>query len=192
VRIALTSGAWLTYDPGWLSSGEADALACALRETLPWEQRRIVLFGRAILQPRLIAWAGERPYRYSGQTLPARPFDPALAEVRARVEAHTGARFNHVLVNRYRDGGDRMGYHADDEPELGRDPVLASVSLGATRRFMIAGRKSPRLRRALPLEHGSLLVMGGTFQHELRHAVPRERAPVGERINLTFRLIGAA
>ena len=190
MRLALTAGAWLTYEPGWIAAGEADVLAATLRATLPWEQRSIVLFGRAIPQPRLIAWAGERPYRYSGQTLPERPFDATLAALRGRVEAAAGARFNHVLVNRYRDGADSMGFHADAEPELGRDPLLASVSLGAPRRFVIVGKKvSAKIRRTLVLEHGSLLVMGGAFQHELRHGVPRERAPTGERINLTFRLL---
>lgn len=187
VRIDFGTTAWLLYQPGWLAAPEADALAEQLRATLAWEQRSIVLFGREVLQPRLIAWAGERAYRYSGRTLEPRPFTAELCDVRQRVATTAGAPFDHVLVNRYRDGNDSMGMHADDEPELGRDPVVAAVSLGATRRFVIQPRRrSAGERRIVPLEHGSLVVMGGSFQHQLRHGIPRAAA-AGERISLTFR-----
>ncbi len=187
MREWLTSGAWLDYQPTWLDDGEARSLAERLAANLHWEQRAIVLFGREVLQPRLIAWAGERAYRYSGRSLEPRPFGPELATVRDRVAAATGLPFDHVLVNRYRDGNDSMGMHADDEPELGADPVVAAVSLGATRRFVIQPRKKKTGgRRVIALEHGSLLIMGGSFQHELRHGIPRTAA-AGERISLTFR-----
>jgi len=188
VHLDLTPDSWLDYEPGWLPAAAADVLADRLRETLAWEQRTVVLFGREVVSPRLIAWAGDRPYRYSGQTLEPRPFTPELAGVRARVVERTGVAFNHVLVNRYRDGRDSMGLHADDEPELGPDPLLAAVSLGASRRFSMVARRG-RERRRLLLEHGSLLVMGGAFQRELRHGVPRQADAAGERINLTFRLL---
>jgi len=188
MRIPLASGAWLDYDPGWLLPAEADQALGALRDELAWEQREIVLFGRRILQPRLIAWAGELGYRYSGQTLEPRAFTPAAQRLLARVRAQTGVLFNHVLVNRYRSGEDSMGLHADDEPELGPDPVVAIVSLGTARRLVIKPRrKADRARHDLELGHGALVVMGGTCQRHYVHGVPRQAGVRGERISLTFR-----
>jgi alkylated DNA repair dioxygenase AlkB len=188
VRIPLASGAWLDHEPAWLSPEEADAALAALRDELRWEQREIVLFGRRVLQPRLIAWAGDLGYRYSGQTLEPRPFTPAAAGLLARVRGRTGAPFNHVLVNRYRSGEDSMGLHADDEPELGPDPVVAIVSLGAARRLVVRPRRrQDRARHDLELGHGALLVMGGTCQRHYVHGVPRQPGARGERISLTFR-----
>lgn len=190
-RTDLGDGAWIDYDPGWLPEGEASDLFTRLAAEQAWEHRPIVVFGKEILQPRLIAWAGELPYRYSGQTLPPRPMEGALAELTARVCAEVGVPFNHVLLNRYRDGQDNMGRHADDEWELGRDPTIAALSLGAVRRFDLLkkGKGKRRPRRSIPLAHGSLLVMGGSIQHRFWHAVPKAGAGVGERINVTFRLL---
>jgi len=191
-RIELHAGAWVELGEGWLPAPEAAALASALVRELAWEQRHIVLFGKPVLQPRLIAWAGELPYRYSGQTLEPRPWPSAMRSVAARVAAVAGVPFNHVLVNRYRDGKDSMGYHADAEPELGPDPVVATLSLGQTRRFLLRshGRASEEAPLMLPLHDGSLLIMGGTCQRHYRHAIPREARPgFAERISLTFRHI---
>lgn len=188
MRHQLASGAWLDHEPGWIGPDEAPAALAALRAELAWEQREIVIFGRRVLQPRLIAWAGELGYRYSGQTLPPRPFTPVLQRLLDRVRGRTAVLFNHVLANRYRDGGDSMGLHADDEPELGPDPVVAIVSLGEARRLVIKprrGRGGPG--HALDLGHGALLVMGGTCQRHYVHGVPRQPAVGGERISLTFR-----
>ena len=147
-----------------------------------------MLFGRPILQPRLIAWAGDLGYRYSGQTLEPRPFTPAAARLLARVRGHAGVAFNHVLVNRYRTGQDSMGLHADDEPELGPDPPVAIVSLGAVRRLLVRSRRKGDVRRHdLELGHGALLLMGGTLQRHYVHGVPRQPGAEGERISLTFR-----
>src|SRR5881296_2150790 len=188
MRIPLASGAWLDHDPGWLSPAEADQALGALRDELAWEQREIVLFGRRILQPRLIAWAGGVGYRYSGQTLEPRPFTPAAGRLLARVHERAGVPFNHVLANRYRSGDDSMGLHADDEPELGEDPVVAIVSLGASRRLVIRPRrKGAGQRHDLDLGHGALLVMGGACQRHYVHGVPRQAGIQGERISLTFR-----
>jgi alkylated DNA repair dioxygenase AlkB len=188
MRIALGDGAWVDHERDWLGAGEADQLLAALRDELAWEQRAIVLFGRRILQPRLIAWAGSIGYRYSGQTLEPRPFTPSVEALVERFRQRAGVPFNHVLVNRYRDGGDSMGLHADDEPELGTDPVVASLSLGAARRFVLRPR---RRRRGAPLEldlgHGALLVMGGSCQRHYVHGIPPQRNAKGERISLTFR-----
>jgi alkylated DNA repair dioxygenase AlkB len=199
MRTELTLGAWLERFDSWLAPAEAERLHAELVRELGWEQRQIVLFGKPVLQPRLIAWAGELPYRYSGQTLEPRPWPAsiagALAALGARVSAVSGASFNHVLVNRYRDGQDSMGYHADAEPELGPDPLIATLSLGETRRFLIrAQRRAPRERAlALPLASGSLLVMGGTCQRHYRHAIARAAGtPLGERLSLTFRRLLAA
>ena len=187
-RIPIAAGAWLDHEPSWLEAREADELLRALREGLAWEQRAIVLFGREVLQPRLIAWAGDLGYRYSEQTLEPRAFTPALAEIRERVRLLTGTPFNHVLANRYRDGRDAIGLHADDEPELGRDPVVATVSLGATRRFVLKPRRKTMPGGArLDLAHGSLVVMGGTCQRHFVHGVPRQLDVTDERISLTFR-----
>jgi alkylated DNA repair dioxygenase AlkB len=187
VRVDLDERCWLEYRPCWLGTRQADDLTATLAAELCWEQRSIVMFGRAVMQPRLIAWGGERAYRYSGQTLELRPLSATLSALRKRVAAAAGASFNHVLVNRYRDGTDSMGFHADDEPELGRDPVLASLSLGVTRRFVLAAKTGPKRRQTIELEHGSLLIMGGALQHHYRHAVPKQRRVTGERLNLTFR-----
>ncbi len=188
MRIPLASGAWLDHHAGWLSHDEADAALAALRDELPWEQREIVLFGRRILQPRLIAWAGDLGYRYSGQTLEPRAFTPAAHRLLARVRAQAGVPFNHVLANRYRSGDDSMGLHADDEPELGPDPVVAIVSLGTARRLVVKPRRErDRERHDLQLGHGALLVMGGTCQRHYVHGVPRQAGTQGERISLTFR-----
>jgi alkylated DNA repair dioxygenase AlkB len=192
-------GAWFELHEAWLAEDAALGLHEDLVRELHWEQRHIVLFGKTVLQPRLIAWAGELPYRYSGQTLEPRPW-PAplaarLAQLCARVSEASGAVFNHVLVNRYRDGKDSMGYHADAETELGKDPVVATLSLGQTRRFLLRPqRRAPGERAlALPLVAGSLLVMGGTCQRHYRHAIARdegardEGGAIGERLSLTFR-----
>jgi alkylated DNA repair dioxygenase AlkB len=189
-RIDLGAGAWLDYLPEWLAKAEADHCVASLRQELAWEQREIVIFGRRVRQPRLIAWAGSLGYRYSGQTLEPRASTATTATLTARVVAHTGVPFNHVLVNRYRDGADSIGLHADDEPELGRDPVVATLSLGATRRFVLKPRRAQLgAARSLEVEHGSLLVMGGTCQRHYVHGVPRQAGVTGERISLTFRYV---
>ena len=187
-RIDLGGGAWLEYRPAWIDSRDADRFLAALRDELAWEHREIVLFGRRVLQPRLIAWSGSFGYRYSGQTLEPREPTPTTAVLTARVVEDTHVPFNHVLVNRYRDGSDSIGLHADDEPELGRDPIVATLSLGATRRFVLKPRRARAgASRTFDVDHGSLLVMGGTCQRHYVHGVPRQAGAVGERISLTFR-----
>jgi alkylated DNA repair dioxygenase AlkB len=184
----LPHGTWLDHEPSWLLRPEADAALAALRGELRFEQRAIVLFGRSVLQPRLVAWAGALGYRYSGQTLEPRPFTPALSRLLEGVRERAGVPFNHVLANLYRDGVDSMGFHADDEAELGEDPVVATLSLGATRRFVVKPRgrsRAPALD--LELEHGSLVVMGGACQRHYVHGIPRQGRAADERISLTFR-----
>src|SRR5689334_11509018 len=122
-RVDLGRGAWIAYEPAWLTDPEAAELQAALTATLPWEQRPIVVAGREVMQPRLVAWGGEHPYRYSGQTLEPLPVPDLLAALGERVSAAAGVAFNHVVVNRYRDGRDNIGRHADAEPELGWCPI---------------------------------------------------------------------
>lgn len=191
--IALAADSWLDFEPGWLSADEAARCLAAVRTEVTWVEREIVLYGKRIMQPRLVGWAGDVPYRYSGQTLEPRPFTATVRALTERVNEFADARFNHVLLNRYRDGRDNMGMHADDEPELGPDPVVATLSLGATRRLTLVPRR-PRdgERRAVELPSGSLLVMRGACQRRFRHGIPREPRVTDERVSLTFRLITPA
>ena len=180
----------IRYLPAAFTPAEADELFADLRAGIGWRQEEVVIFGRARLVPRLVAWHGDpgARYTYSGVAHEPLPWTPVLQAARRRVESLSGHRYNSVLLNLYRDGRDGMGWHADDEPELGRDPVIASVSLGATRRFRLRHR---RRRDTIPLDlgHGSLLLMQGSTQHHWMHAVLKTSRPVGERINLTFRQV---
>ena len=190
-RIALAEDTWLDFQLDWLSPSEAQRCLAAVRAEVTWAAREIVLYGKRIMQPRLVGWAGEVAYRYSGQTLEPRAFTDTVRALTDRVNAFAGTRFNHVLLNRYRDDRDNMGMHADDEPELGPDPVVATLSLGATRRMTLVPRR-PRdgERRALELPAGSLLIMRGACQRRFRHGIPREPRVTDERVSLTFRQIG--
>jgi len=177
--------------PAAFGPEEASRLFDALRTGIRWRQEEVTIFGQRRLVPRLVAWHGDpgASYRYSGTDHHPEPWTPALERVRAKVRELSGVEFNAVLLNLYRDGRDGMGWHADDEPELGRDPVIASVSLGAPRRFCLRHRRRKDLKLDLELPHGSLLVMAGPMQHHWVHALPKTRRPVGERINLTFRRV---
>jgi alkylated DNA repair dioxygenase AlkB len=179
---------WLDPD---FAAADADALGRALAHELPWAQRTIQMFGRAIAEPRLVAWIGDpdAQYTYSGRPNLPSPWTPSTLLLRDRLAQRLGCGFNGVLANLYRHGADSMGYHADDEPELGPNPLVASLSFGATRRFVVRSKRG-NTRVELPLSHGSLLVMGGSMQHEFVHAVPKQRAVEAARINLTFRQIG--
>ncbi len=188
-RDEMPGDAWVDYARGWIERDDATLLLDRLIEELDWQQRPIRVFGKDVMQPRLITWAGETPYRYSGQTLEPIPLDGILAELNAAVSEACGVPFNHVLGNRYRDGRDHMGWHADDERELGRQPIIAALSLGVRRKFVLHRKRNKRQKRHYELAHGSLLVMGGACQHTWRHTVPKMTNLVGERINLTFRLL---
>jgi alkylated DNA repair dioxygenase AlkB len=190
-RLALED-ADLRFWPAAFDAGEASQLFEELLAGIAWQQEEVLIFGQRRLVPRLVAWHGDRAasYTYSGTLHVPLPWTPPLERVRARLGDLTGQRFNAVLLNPYRDGRDGMGWHADDEPELGRDPVIASVSLGAARRFCMRHRRSRDRKLDLSLPHGSLLLMAGATQHHWVHAVPKTTVPVGKRVNLTFRRIG--
>lgn len=186
-RTKLGRESWLDYDDDWLPEDERKPLFDTLVEALSWEARPIKVFGKEVMQPRLIAWGGALPYRYSGQVLEPVPLIEPLAELTDRVAELTGVPYNHVLLNRYRNGADYMGMHADDEPELGECPTIAALSLGVTRKFVLAHKKRRKWKKHLKLTDGSLLVMGGECQHKWYHGVPKQRPVTEERINVTFR-----
>lgn len=188
------ANSWFALCPAWLAQDQI--LLDHLREQLGWEQRAIHLFGRAYPQPRLISWAGSLPYRYSGQTLPPCPFPPPLVPLLRAVRELADVPFNHVLLNYYRDGHDGMGWHADDEPELGSAPLIASLSLGTPRDFRIKPKRELKLENPacyqFRLGHGALLIMGGHLQSHYVHALPKRKREPRPRLNLTFRFLRSA
>ncbi|WP_329811419.1 alpha-ketoglutarate-dependent dioxygenase AlkB [Stenotrophomonas sp. SMYL8] len=176
---------------GWLPAGKAAALLLTLQAEVPWEVHRIRMFGNWVDSPRLSCWIGDPQarYRYSGAEFVPHFWPPALQAMRDRLQVEGLGRFNSVLLNRYRGGGDYMGWHSDDEPELGPAPVIASLSLGAARRFLLRRRDDPARKAEYLLGHGDLLVMAGQTQKFYQHALPKMAQVQGERINLTFRWI---
>ena len=181
------------YFERFLDAPDADRYFRALLETVCWAQQEIVLYGKARLMPRLTAWYGDEGavYTYSGLKNVPDAWNAPLLELRERVERAAGAAFNSVLLNRYRSGDDGMGWHADDEPELGTAPVIASLSLGTPRLFVMRTKSDRKRLLELRLAHGSLLIMRGSSQQRFAHAVPKEKRLHGERINLTFRAVFA-
>jgi alkylated DNA repair dioxygenase AlkB len=161
-----------------------------LSDTLTLKQTTIRIFGKTHLTPRLIAWYGTASYAYSGQTHPPAAMPKWLTCVQQEIERHTGARFNSVLANYYRDGRDSVSWHADDEPELGAEPTIASLSFGASRYFAIRARSGGAQHKLL-LKSGDLVVMRGRSQLDYLHSIPKTTIPCGSRLNLTFRYIFA-
>lgn len=181
----------LWYYPTFFEKTEADQLLQQLVDQIAWRQDVIKLYGKTIPLPRLSAWYGndDKPYTYSGISLTPTPWTPNLQLIKARIEAVVGVQFTSVLLNRYRDGKDYIGWHTDAEKELGQNPVIGSVNFGATRRFQLRRIDNHAVKHELTLEHGTLLVMSGATQHHWQHQVPKTAASIGERINLTFRVI---
>ncbi|MCM0041639.1 MAG: alpha-ketoglutarate-dependent dioxygenase AlkB [Algoriphagus sp.] len=179
----------VSFHPHFFSSAEADELFQVFHDRLSWQQEPIWMFGKQVLQPRLTALYGDPkvPYRYSGIAMEARPFTDELKLIKNRLEAFTKQELTHVLCNYYRDGMDSMGWHRDNEPVLGNNPAIASLTFGATRSFQLRpyGKKEPKL--SLELSHGSLLLMGGESQHFWEHQLPKTKKVLAPRINLTFR-----
>jgi alkylated DNA repair dioxygenase AlkB len=185
-KVTIRDGGWLLYDESFLAPAEADQLFDQLRDTVPWKQE-----GRPPrLFPRLTAWYSDPGlnYSYSGVMHKGIPWTPELLAVKYAAEKAAETTWNSLLLNRYRDGHDSIGFHADDEAELGPNPIVGSISLGAVRRFVLKHAASGE-RLVFDLPNGSLLVMGGTSQHHWRHGLSKTSKPVAERINLTFRRI---
>lgn len=180
------------YDSAFLEQTDADRYYTTLLQEIDWRQEQITIFGKKMDQPRLIAWHGDtgKSYTYSQLTLSPSLWTPALTEIQNLLQINTGIRFNSVLLNLYRTGTDSMGWHSDDEPELGPEPIIASISLGAIRRFRFRHRHDKHIpSKGIDLTHGSLLLMRGATQTNWQHALPKTARKVGSRINLTYRVI---
>jgi alkylated DNA repair dioxygenase AlkB len=173
------------------SKEESDHYLIELQRGIAWKQEPIKIFGKEVMQPRLTAWYGDpdKAYRYSGITMKPLQWTDTLLEIKEKAEFISGHKFNSVLLNFYRSGQDSMGWHRDNEKELGTDPVIASVSLGAERKFQFRHYKNQKTVISLELEHGSLLLMSGATQNNWQHRLPKSGIAHKPRINLTFRNI---
>ena len=206
-------GLHLRHWPAWLAPSAAAELLERLQLEVPWKQEAITIYGRRHLLPRLTCWMADPGcgYSYSGLANAIEPWSPAAAELREALQVLTGWRFNSLLLNRYRDGRDAMGWHADDEPELEPTAPIASLSLGAPRDFRLRPQPSPRNRAAvasgscqlpagfddctpfsIPLHNGDLLLMEPPTQLWWQHALPRRLRLQQQRLNLTFRVVRAS
>ena len=156
-----------------------------------WKQDEIKMFGKTIPLPRLTSWYGDKGkgYTYSGITSQPNEWNKGLSYIREQVEKIAEEDFNSVLLNWYRDGEDYLSWHADDEPELGPSPVIASVNIGQSRDFLLRHKLDKSKKIVIPLHHGSLLIMRGELQKYWEHSVPKRKSVVGSRFNLTFRRI---
>jgi len=181
----------LTLFRGFLTPSESERYFQQLMAETPWTQDEIRIQGKLIPIPRLQSWYGDAGhfYTYSGITLAPVGWTALLEELRQRLFDTTRRSFNSLLINQYRNERDSVSWHADDERELGRNPVIASLSLGTARRFELKPKKSTRDKISITLESGDLLIMGGELQRHWLHQVPKEKAPCGPRLNLTFRNI---
>jgi len=178
------------YVPSFFDIVKANYYFHKLTREIDWKQEEINIFGRNVKLPRLTAWYGDndKPYSFSGITLTPNPWTAELIEIKQAVESKCIALFNSVLLNLYRNGNDSISWHTDAEEELGKNPVIASVNFGATRTFQLR-HKTTKQKINLKLDHGSLLIMQGELQHYWEHQVPKTSKDVGQRINLTYRMI---
>jgi len=181
----------ITYYPNFLASKEATAIFETLQEKTPWQQDDIKVFGKVYAQPRLTALYGtnQKTYSYSSIEMTPHTLTPTLADLKQKVDHIADASFTTMLLNYYRDGKDSNGWHADNEKELGTNPIIASLSFGQARFFHIKHRTDKSLKHKLLLEHGSLLVMKGETQHKWLHQIPKTAKQIQGRINITFRII---
>ena len=170
---------------------EAQTFFTRLLAEVNWQPQEIKIFGKFVPVPRRVSWYGDAgtDYSYSGITVHPQPWIAPLTEIKARLDTYAGVTFNSVLCNLYRDGKDSIGWHSDDEPELGTDPVVGSVSFGAPRLFHFRHKQDKALRMKIELSHGSFLLMRGPTQHYWSHQLPKTAKQVGPRINLTYRAV---
>lgn len=187
--IKIQNGEYL-YVPYFFDRSEADYYYQKLNDEIDWKQEVMIMYGKSIKFPRLTAWYGDndKPYSFSGITLNPKLWTNELVEIKRKIETKCTAAFNSVLLNLYRNGKDSISWHTDAEKELGKNPIIASVNFGATRKFQLR-HQTTKQRIELELSHGSLLIMQGEFQHYWQHQVPKTIKETGQRINLTFRVI---
>lgn len=181
----------IEYFPNFFSIEKANEIFHKLQTEIPWQQDTITIYGKNHLQPRLTALFGNegKPYGYSNIVMHPHPWNPMLIFIKEEVEKICQEYFTTVLLNYYRNGQDSNGWHADNEKELGRNPIIASLSLGEPRNFQLKHNSIETAKQNIVLEHGSLLVMKGTTQHYWKHQIPKTKKEIGSRINLTFRII---
>jgi alkylated DNA repair dioxygenase AlkB len=189
IQLIATDGI-VDFNPQFLSKIESQALFDRIHVTENFDQNEIVLFGKRMKVPRLEAYyaLNGEVYSYSGQELRAKPFPNYLNELRIRVEQQTGQTYNALLINYYRDGKDSNGWHADNEKSLGKNPSIASLSLGAERRFEFK-HLTNGIHKKMLLTDGSLLHMHGALQHHYKHQLPKMTGLSQARLNLTFRWV---
>ncbi len=181
----------IEYFPNFFNAQKADEFFEKLKNEIPWQQDNITVFGKTYPQPRLTALFGNegKPYGYSSIVMQPNAWNPLLMFIKSEIEEVCPENFTTVLLNYYRDGKDSNGWHADNERELGRNPVIASLSFGAERSFHLQHNTIKEQKLKINLEHGSLLIMKGTTQHFWKHQIPKTAKPISPRINLTFRII---
>lgn len=179
------------FYPNFFNKEEADLLLDKLMNETPWQQDDITIFGKKIAQPRLTCLFGNegKPYSYSGITMQPNPWNSTLIFIKDKIEQTAEKNFTTVLANLYRNEKDSNGWHADNEKELGRNPIIASVSFGEERRFQLKHNTNPEAKMTLNLNHGSLLLMKEGSQIHYKHQIPKETKSKNNRINLTFRSI---
>jgi alkylated DNA repair dioxygenase AlkB len=169
-----------------------DRMLSRLIEETKWRQESVRIYGKSHPQPRLVAWYGDpgKQYDYSGISLTPLPWTNILTEIKRNIQDCTDASFNSVFLNLYRNHNDSMGFHSDDERELGPEPVIASLTFGATRVFVLKHKKNSEMAPVkIPLEAGSVLLMKGSTQRYWKHGIMKQTQPCGPRVNLTFRTI---
>jgi alkylated DNA repair dioxygenase AlkB len=181
----------IIYYPEFFDKEQADKIYTELLQEIAWQQDLITVFGKTHPQPRLSALYGNegKPYSYSNITMQPHPWNTLLQKIKYHIETTTECQFTTVLLNQYRDGKDSNGWHADNEKELGTNPIIASLSFGAERVFQLKHNTIANAKKSIVLEHGSLLLMKGSTQHFWKHQIPKTAKPIGNRINLTFRSI---
>jgi alkylated DNA repair dioxygenase AlkB len=178
------------FIPNFFNKLDSDNFLQSLKENIEWKQESMNMYGKKIDFPRLTAWYGDsdKPYSFSGIKLNPAPWNEILLNIKNKIELESSVKYNSVLLNRYRNGNDSISWHTDAEKELGRNPVIASVNFGATRKFQLRHIHTKE-KLEVELTHGSLLIMQGELQHFWQHQVPKTAQNVSERINLTFRTI---
>lgn len=181
----------IIYFPNFLSAEQSNSVFKELINTTHWQQDEITVYGKKHLQPRLTALYGNegKPYSYSNIIMQPHAWSLSLKKTKTLVENVCETNFTTVLLNYYRNGNDGNGWHADNEKELGLNPVIASLSLGVARNFQLKHISDPSQKKNIILESGSLLLMKGTTQHYWKHQIPKTTRAIGPRINLTFRVL---